>query len=185
MDIQVLSPDVRPADDGLRNRMSDAATTPDRLTDRELAAWRGLLRVHAGLIKQLDAELEDAHGMPLSSYEVLLHLSGAPEHRLRMRDVADLVLLSRSGLTRLVDRLVRDGLVERQSCGSDGRGAFAVLTPRGLRRLEQAHDTHLTGVRRRFLEHFEDDELDALAGFWDRVQPGAAGTERGTHGTAC
>jgi DNA-binding MarR family transcriptional regulator len=165
--------------------MSDAATTPDRLTDRELAAWRGLLRVHAGLIKRLDAELEEAHGLPLSSYEVLVNLDGAPDNQLRMRDLADLVLLSRSGLTRLVDRLVRDGLIERATCTSDGRGAYAVLTPEGVRRLEQARETHLTGVRRRFLERFGDDELDALAGFWDRIQPGAAGTERGVEAPAC
>jgi DNA-binding MarR family transcriptional regulator len=164
--------------------MSDATTTnSERLTDRELAAWRGLLRVHAGLIKHLDAELEESHGLPLSSYEVLLHLESAPERQLRMRDLADLVLLSRSGLTRLVDRLVRDGLIERATCTSDGRGAFAVITPQGIERLEQARQTHLTGVRRRFLSHFEDDELDTLAGFWDRVQPGAAGTERGVQGS--
>jgi DNA-binding MarR family transcriptional regulator len=165
--------------------MSDAATTPDRLTDRELAAWRGLLRVHAGLIKRLDAELEESHGLPLSSYEVLVHLDAAPDNQLRMRDLADLTLLSRSGLTRLVDRLVRDGLIERATCTSDGRGAYAVLTPEGGRRLEQARETHLTGVRRRFLERFEDDELDALAGFWDRIQPGAAGTERGVEAPGC
>jgi DNA-binding MarR family transcriptional regulator len=165
--------------------MSDAATTPDRLTDRELAAWRGLLRVHAGLIKRLDAELEESHGLPLSSYEVLVYLDGAPDKQLRMRDLADLVLLSRSGLTRLVDRLVRDGLIERATCSSDGRGAYAVLTPDGVRRLEQVRETHLTGVRRRFLDRFEDDELETLAGFWDRVLPGAAGTERGVTAPGC
>lgn len=144
------------------------------LSSAELAAWRGLLRVHANVIKALDAELEAEHGLPVSSYEVLLNLSRAPEQRLRMRDLADVALLSRSGLSRLVDRLAAEGLLERAACPSDARGAFAVLTPRGLDALRSARPTHLDGVRRRFLEHFSPDELEQLAGLWERVLPDAA-----------
>jgi DNA-binding MarR family transcriptional regulator len=145
------------------------------LSPAELAAWRGLLRVHASVIKSLDAELEAEHGMPVSSYEVLLNLSRAPEHRLRMRDLADAAVLSRSGLSRLVDRLAADGLLERAACQDDARGAFAVLTPRGLEALRAARPTHLDGVRRRFLEHFSGEELNQLARLWERVLPDARG----------
>ena len=146
----------------------------ERLSSRELGAWRGLLRAHAGLIRDLDMELEAAHGLPLSSYEVLVHLESAPSQRMRMCDLADAALLSRSGLTRLIDRLARDGLVSRCCCDSDARGSFAVLTEAGRERLQEARATHLEGVRRGFVEHFSEEELDQLAGFWERLRPGAA-----------
>jgi DNA-binding MarR family transcriptional regulator len=150
-----------------------------QLDDRELRAWRGMLRVHATLTKALDAELEAAHGLPLSSYEVLLHLADADGQRMRMSDLADMVILSRSGLTRLVDRLEREGLIARASCSSDARGAFAVLTPAGRRRFAEARPTHLAGVRTLFLRYFTPDELDALVDAWQRVLPGAV------HATEC
>ena len=146
------------------------------LDDRELAAWRGFLRVHTALVKALDAELEAVHKLPLSHYDVLINLRAAPGQRLRMAELADRVLLSRSGMTRLVDRLARDGLIVRDACDSDARGCFAVLTPAGRGVLEQARPTHLAGVRERFLAHIADDELDALARIWERVLPGAAKT---------
>jgi DNA-binding MarR family transcriptional regulator len=144
-------------------------TTISRLDTRELRAWRGLLRVHAQLSKALDAQLEAAHGLQLTSYEVLMYLSDAEGGRMRMNDLAASVLLSRSGLTRLVDRLEREGYLERCSCAHDARGAFAVLTPAGREKLDAARDTHLAGVRRLFLSHFAEDELDALGDAWDRV----------------
>ncbi len=144
------------------------------LTPAELGAWRGMLRVHAALAKALDAELEAEHGLPLTSYEVLMTLAATPERRLRMAELADRVLLSRSGMTRLCDRLERDGLLERSSCASDGRGLFAVLTEAGLEVVARARPAHLAGVRERFLRHFEPDELERLAGWWERVLPGAA-----------
>ena len=101
------------------------------LTETELAAWRGLLRVHTALVKALDAELAAAHDLPLSSYEVLITLESAPSRKRRMAELADSVLLSRSGMTRLVDRLERDGLLVRDTCTDDGRGCFAVLTDKG------------------------------------------------------
>jgi DNA-binding MarR family transcriptional regulator len=144
------------------------------LRSEELAAWRGLLRVHSALVKALDAELLAVHELPLTSYEVLINLQAAPGRRRRMAELADGVLLSRSGMTRLVDRLERDGLLARDACTDDGRGTYAVLTDKGEACLAGARRTHLDGVRERFLRHFEPDELRTLAGLWERVLPGAA-----------
>jgi DNA-binding MarR family transcriptional regulator len=164
---------------------SPASAAPDaceaaltELTPAELGAWRGMLRVHAALAKALDAELEAAHGLPLTSYEVLITLAAAPERRLRMAELADRVLLSRSGMTRLCDRLEREGLLERTTCDSDGRGLFAVLTDAGGELVARARPVHLDGVRERFLRHFAEDELRVLAGWWERVLPGAAESGR-------
>ncbi|MCP9491348.1 MAG: MarR family transcriptional regulator [Solirubrobacteraceae bacterium MAG38_C4-C5] len=140
----------------------------------ELAAWRGLLRVHAAIVHALDAELEAAHGLPLSHYEVLMSLGEAPDGRMRMCDLAERVLLSRSGLTRLADRLERDGLICRARCSIDARGSFACLTDAGQDTLEQARQTHLEGVRRHFLEPLGQRELECLYAAWERVLPGAA-----------
>jgi DNA-binding MarR family transcriptional regulator len=155
--------------------MSTADVTPGQveaetaLSPAELDAWRGLLRVHASLLRELDAELEAAHRLPLTSYEVLIQLAEAPDRRMRMCDLADSVLLSRSGMSRLVDRLERDGLLQRAACSVDARGSFAVITQAGLDLLAQARPTHHEGVRRRFLAHFGDDELAQLTQWWQRV----------------
>ena len=101
------------------------------LSTAELGAWRGLLRVHTALVKALDAELAAAHNLPLSSYEVLITLESAPGRKRRMAELADSVLLSRSGMTRLVDRLEKDELLVRDTCTDDGRGCYAVLTEKG------------------------------------------------------
>jgi DNA-binding MarR family transcriptional regulator len=150
--------------------LSTAASS--QLDARELRAWRGLLRAHASLVKALDAELDAEHGLPLVSYEVLLYLDGADGQRMRMCDLASSIRLSRSGLTRLVDRLERDGLIERVSCLHDARGSYATLTPAGRAKLLAASATHLVSVRRHFLDYFEPDELVLLGEYWDRVVPG-------------
>jgi DNA-binding MarR family transcriptional regulator len=153
--------------------------TPDTtvgLAAEELAAWRGMLRVHTALVKALDAELAAAHDLPLSSYEVLITLESAPNRKRRMAELADSVLLSRSGMTRLVDRLAKDELLERDLCTDDGRGCYAVLTDKGAELLATARPTHLEGVRERFLRHFSTDELVLLAELWERILPGAAAT---------
>jgi DNA-binding MarR family transcriptional regulator len=143
-----------------------------QLNARELAAWRGFLRVHASLVRDLDRELEEAHGLPLTHYEVLLHLDNAPDDRLRMSDLASSVLLSQSGITRLVDRLEQAGHVVRRPCPDDRRVLWAKLTDAGRARLAEARPTHLAGIRARFLEHFDDAELDELTAAWERIQPG-------------
>jgi DNA-binding MarR family transcriptional regulator len=159
-----------------------AAPDPRQLDERELRAWRGMLRVHATLTKALDAELEAAHGLPLSSYEVLLHLDDAEGRRMRMSDLAATVILSRSGLTRLVDRLEREGLIARESCPSDARGSFATLTDAGKRKLAAARATHLAGVRSMFLDHFGDEELELLGSAWERLLPGVVNAPGATCG---
>jgi len=143
-----------------------------QLTDPELRAWRGMLRAHAAMAKALDAQLEAAHGLQLSSYEVLMYLSDAEDERMRMCDLASSILLSRSGLTRLVDRLGREGLIERVACSDDARGQFAKLTPAGREKLQAARVTHLAGVRALFLDRFSPAELEMLGGAWDRVLEG-------------
>jgi DNA-binding MarR family transcriptional regulator len=155
-------------------RLETTTEPVHELAPEELAAWRGLLRVHSALVKALDAELLAGHELPLTSYEVLIQLQSAPGRRRRMAELADGVLLSRSGMTRLVDRLERDGLLARDSCTDDGRGTYAVLTDKGAALLSDARRTHLDGVRERFVRHFEPDELRTLAGLWNRVLPGSA-----------
>jgi len=135
-----------------------------------------MLRAHAELVRELDAELAREHDMPLSSYEVLLYLADSPEGRLRMSELADRVLLSRSGLTRLVDRMERDGLLRRQRCEQDQRGWFAEITAEGRELFERARKTHLDGVRERFLSHLSRDEQRTLAELWEKVSPGVAGS---------
>lgn len=151
-----------------------SATSTDRLSPVELQAWRGFLRAYAAIRRELDAELEAEHGLPLSSYEVLLFLEDADERRMRLHDLADRIMLSRSGLTRLVDRMERDGLIARESCASDGRGSYARLTDAGTAKLEAARRTHLAGVRRRFLDHLSPEEQESLGEVWERVLPDGA-----------
>src|SRR4051794_36605730 len=157
-----------------------ALPTVSELSEAELAVWRGFLRLHAALAKQLDAELEAAHGIPLSSYEVLINLQAAPDRRLRMADLADRALLSRSGMTRLVDRLERQGLLARDACASDARGCFAVLTEEGEALLSKARPTHLDGVRAKFLAHLDPEDFERLQQLWEKVLPGSTAS---THKT--
>lgn len=154
-----ISPKALPADGG-------------QLSERELRAWRGLLRVHGCLSKALDAQLDAEHRLPLVSYEVLGVLAESDGEKMRMCDLATSVVLSRSGLTRLVDRLERDGLLARETCASDARGAFAKLTPAGRTKLQDARATHLALIRALFLEHVTAEEQEVLAGVWERVLGG-------------
>ncbi len=120
------------------------------------------MRAHAQVTRQLEHELLAEQDLPLASYEVLLHLAEAPEQRLRMTTLADQVLLSRSGLTRLVDRLEREGLVTRASCPNDARGTNAVLTEAGRDRLRAAAPTHLRGIAEHVVERLTPAELAQL-----------------------
>ena len=129
-----------------------------------------MLRTHRDVVARLDAELERSHDLPLSSYEVLISLADAPDGRLRMGELAGALLLSRSGLTRLVDRLARQSMVERERCEDDARGYFAVITEAGREKLKSARPAHLAGVREHFLERLSERDLDALARAWDRVE---------------
>lgn len=151
--------------------MASNASVPaiEWLTPVELDAWRSFLRAHARVTRVLDAELSAECELPLGSYEVLLHLNEAPDRSLRMTDLADRVLLSRSGLTRLVDRLEKEGLIERRSCPSDLRGTLAVLTDAGYRRLRAAAPIHLRGVREHMVDLLTPEEIKVLAAALGRI----------------
>lgn len=146
-----------------------SAVPAERLSPTELSAWRGMLEAHARVTRALDTQMRAEHGLPVSSYEVLMFLADAPGRRLRMSEIADRVLLSRSGLTRLVDRLEQLGLVSRCGVETDGRGAYAQLTDAGLEHFRAAQRTHLDGVREYFLDHLTADDQVALAGIWERL----------------
>lgn len=139
------------------------------LSTTELAAWRGFLRAHARIAGELDAQLREEHGLALSSYEVLMLLGEAPGGRMRISELSAATLLSMSGASRLVDRLVKTGLVAKEACAEDGRGAQARLTTAGRERLAPARVTHLAGVREAFLSRLDADDLEALARAWERV----------------
>jgi len=132
-------------------------------TDPRLGAWRSFLHAHARLTRRLDEELQAAHHLSLAEYDALVQLARMPGRRLRMSALADRVLLSRSGITRLVDRLEGAGMVERSACATDARGAEAILTPAGLDRLRQASRTHLAGVERYFNDVIDDADKAAIA----------------------
>ena len=137
--------------------------------DVRLGAWRALLAGHAALVARLDEDLECQRGLPLAWYEVLLHLSRAPDARLRMGELAASVLLTPSGLTRLVDRMEAAGLVRRERCPSDRRVAFATLTTSGRARLRAATGVHLRGVQEHFGRHLSDEEAEVLRAALGRV----------------
>jgi DNA-binding MarR family transcriptional regulator len=130
--------------------------------DSRLSAWQAFLHAHARVVRELERELQDEQQLALTDYDVLVQLATAGEHRLRMSELADRLLLSRSGATRLVDRLVADGLVERVSCESDRRGQWASLTDAGYGRLRRASPTHLRGVATHFLDRLSSEDLAEL-----------------------
>src|SRR3954454_14762330 len=146
-------------------------TTADMpsFSELELDAWRGFLRTYTSLVRELDDELTERHGLPVSSYDVLVQLDEAPDGMLRMSHLADAVLLSRSGLSRLVTRLVNMGLIEREDCKNDARGAFAVITEEGRRRLNEARATPPPAIRERFLDRLSEREQRQLAKIWSRL----------------
>lgn len=146
----------------------------DPLSPLELGAWRGMLVTHAGMTRRLDAELRGRHGISLSAYEVLMLVGDAPRRRMRITELSSATLLSVSGVSRLVDRLAREGLVAREACEDDGRGAEVALTAMGRGRLRAARASHLAGIRVEFLSRFDDDELRTMAGFWRRLEDSTA-----------
>jgi DNA-binding MarR family transcriptional regulator len=139
------------------------------LRPAEMRAWRAFLVAHSRASRRLEDELIAEHDLPLAWYDVLVQLAEAPDRRLRMSDLAGAVLLSRSGVTRLVDRLEREGLVDRIKCRDDARGTFTVLTEAGLARLREASGTHLDGVRRHVTGRFTDEELETFAQLMERL----------------
>lgn len=148
--------------------MSTAKSIPGP-RDPRLETWRSFLVAHAQIRRQLERELQAEQSLGLGEYEVLLLLARADDRQLRMSELADRLVLSRSGVTRLVDRLEADALVERESCDTDRRGSWATLTKAGHDRLRRAAPTHLRGVGEHFLDRIPSEELDALQRTLDRV----------------
>jgi DNA-binding MarR family transcriptional regulator len=150
----------------------DSGGPAPRPTREQLAAWRAFLRAHASITRALEAELEAEQDLSLASYDVLVQLAEAPDRRLRMTELADAVLLSRSGVTRLVDRLEKSGLVARCRVASDGRGVAARLTEAGLDRLRTASRTHLRGVGQHFVNRLDEADLRTLERISRRLADG-------------
>jgi len=145
------------------------ATTIPSPRDPRLNAWRTFLHAHAQVRRQLERELQAEQSMGLGEYELLLILAYSQGRRLRMSELADTLALSRSGATRLIDRLEADGLVQRISCDTDRRGSWAQLTDAGHARLRDASPTHLRGVAEHFLDRIPAGDLDALGRILDQV----------------
>ena len=165
--------------------MSVASQT-SRLEGSALDAWRSYLQSHAGIVRELDAELIAQHGLTVRDYEVLLYLAQSEDRRLPMSALSERTMLTRSGITRLVDGLVGQGLIERVSCDSDARVSYARLTDTGYAKLRDAGCTHVRGIERLFLAHFTAAELEQLAGLLARL-PGAmpGGCTADAAGGAC
>jgi DNA-binding MarR family transcriptional regulator len=141
------------------------------------AAWAALLRVHATLVPALDRELQRAHGLPLTWFDILLELETVPGGRLTMGELGDVAMVSRSRVSRVVDELVEAGLVKRESNPADGRSAYAVVTAQGRRRLRQAKPSYLAAVERGFTANLSVREAETVARALGKVL--AAGTAAG------
>ncbi len=143
-----------------------------RLDGAALEAWRSYIQSHASILRLLDAELVVEHGLTTRDYEVLLYLAQADDRRLPMSALAESTMLTRSGITRLIDGLVAGGLIERVSCPKDARVSYAQLTDAGYEKLREAGRTHVASIHRLFLEQFTEEEIDQLASLLGRL-PGA------------
>jgi DNA-binding MarR family transcriptional regulator len=149
-----------------------AVLETSRLEGVALEAWRSYLQSHASIVRELDAELVAAHGMTTRDYEVLLYLAQSDDLKLPMSALSERTMLTRSGITRLVDGLVDGGMIERVSCESDARVSYARLTPAGYEKLRQAGCTHVKSIERLFLAHFTPEEVEQLSSLLSRL-PGA------------
>jgi len=145
------------------------STQVTQRTIPEIQVWVALLRAHASSTRRFNAQLVAEHGLTLNDYEVLLHLSHADGKRLRRVDLAERILLTPSGITRLLEGLERGGYVERASCASDARVTYAQLTDDGEAKLREAADAHVAGIREYFRDRFSRDELLALSGLLQRL----------------
>lgn len=156
----------------MSNRSRRPPPEPDPFDPREFAAWRGFLRVHATVTRELDRRMSKRHGLRLDAYGVLITLVSAPDGRLTIGELGLRRHLSASGITRSVDRLAEAGLVERRRNPDDGRSAFVALTPEGLRRLREAQVTHHATVRELLFARLETEDLERLGELWERAMPG-------------
>jgi DNA-binding MarR family transcriptional regulator len=141
----------------------------ERLSDQHLAAWRAFLKAHATIVDKIDRDLVAAERLPLSSYDVLIELYEAPERRLRMHELAERVVLSRSGLTRLVDRLEAEGLLVRDRSSTDRRGAYAVITVKGITALRRAWPVYAQGIMQYFAQFLSLEEAQVIEKAFERI----------------
>jgi DNA-binding MarR family transcriptional regulator len=151
------------------------AVAIDTLDGAALEAWRSYLQSHAAILRQLDSELAAAHGITSRDYEAMLYLAQAPDRRLPMSGLATSTMLTRSGITRLIDGLVEAGLIERVACPRDARVSYAQLTDLGYKKLRSAGCTHIASIQRLFLEHFTVPEIEQLASLLGRLPGAGAG----------
>ncbi len=147
-----------------------------KFTAIEGFAWGKLLNVHASMMRQLEEMLQTQYHISHGEFEVLLRLSWASEGRMRIRELAETSVLTPSGMSRLVDRLVRSGLTRRENAPEDGRGAYAVLTQSGQERLIEAEASNIALVKQRFLSLYNEEELKQLGAFWRRFLEQEANT---------
>jgi len=145
------------------------------LSTRAQSAWVAFLRGHASLTRELNAQLVADHGLTINDYEVLLHLSRAPDRKLKRVELAQSVLLTPSGITRLLDGLEAAGWVDRAACSTDARVTYAVLTEAGADKLRESAASHLADVERLFAAHFDEPELETLARLLGRVDGSGSG----------
>ena len=137
-----------------------------------LETFAEFLKAHAIVVRQLNQELVNEHGLTINDYEVLLRLSRADDRMMRRVDLAEQVLLSPSGITRLLEGLERAGYVEKKACKSDARVSYAHLTDAGYEKLRECSRTHVAGIQRLFLDHFDADEQERLTELFARVSGG-------------
>ena len=155
--------------------MSSQVLSAQVSTRGDLTAWIRLLRAHAALTRELDARLQAGHGLSLRDYDVLVQLFFAPDHRMRRVDIARTVILSPSGITRLLEGLERVGWVAKHHCESDARVTWAVLTEEGEKKFEAAHETHLADIEELFGSRFDEAEHEQLANLLGRLRLADAG----------
>lgn len=140
-----------------------------RLSEAELGAWRAFLRAHATLLRGMEHDLEAARAVPFSFYGVLFTLASGPSGGMRLSELADQVFLTKSGLTRLLDRMAEHGLIERRACTQDKRGQYAMLTPAGRRAFRRSAPAHLASIAHRFADRLSARELVVVSGALERV----------------
>ena len=150
--------------------MSSQVLSTQPITEPGLTAWIRLLRAHSALTRELDARLVAAHGLSLRDYDVLVQLYFAPERGMRRVDIARTVILSPSGITRLLEGLERAGWVAKHHCESDARVTWAVLTEEGKKKFEEARTTHLADIEELFSSNFDESEHDKLAELLGRLR---------------
>ena len=141
----------------------------NELSDEYLTMWRAFIEAHSSIMRNLEQVMEDEHGVALTWFDVLVHLEEAPDNRLRLGELAESVILTRSGIERLVDRMVEAGLIRREPCPGDRRGYFAVITQEGKDTLERVGPSRSQKAREVFLRHVKTQEVSVMRGVFTRV----------------